>query len=71
MINAEGARDIIAYCLKPLGLNEAEPATKETVQRLVQAMENLKNDTSRTGRAPSCGRAPAIVINEEAHGYDA
>jgi hypothetical protein len=71
MTRHQNPRELIESCLKPLGLNEHSPATQETVRRLIDAFTSTKPDNGADTRPLEGARAPVIVINEAAHGYDA
>lgn len=72
MTKRQGPEEIIDYCLQPLHLNGQSPATQEAIRRLHDAIATLRI-LPTGGGAGSQGlrKAPPIVINEAAHGYDA
>lgn len=72
MTKPQRPQEIIEYCLKPLDLNGHSAATKEVVRRLADAINTLQITPESSGvRSSTFTKAPAIVINEAAHGYEA
>ena len=66
-------RQIIDYCLKPLDLDPASDAYKETFRRLEHVVKTfqLAAGATRTPVAVDFSRMPTLTINEAAHGDDA
>lgn len=63
--------DIVAFCLEPLDLNRHSPAAREVARRFSDAIHSLSHNTGHRGIASVDQGKSSIVINEEAHGYDA
>lgn len=68
-------RQIIDYCLKPLDLDPASDAYKETYRRLEHVIKTFQLAASRSETAAKpvavdFSRMPTLTINEAAHGDD-
>ena len=67
-------REIIGYCLKPLELDTASSAYRETYARLEHVLKTyqlaLLKSEGRAAVAVDFSRMPALTINEQAHGHE-
>ena len=65
-------RQIIEFCLKPLELDPASPAYRETFRRMEHVVKTLQLAAgSDKGPTPvDFDRMPVLTINEAAHGDD-
>ncbi len=65
-------RQIIEFCLKPLGMDPASPAYVETSRRLEHVIRTLQT-AGGAGGGPvpvDFSKMPTLTINEAAHGDD-
>ena len=61
-------RQIIDYCLKPLGLDPGSPAYVEANRRLEHVIKTFQLAANRGPVAVDFSRMRTLVINEAAHG---
>lgn len=63
-------RDIIDFCLKPLGLTAATPGYAEARQRLEHVIRTYQGELLKAQQpvAVDFSNMPTITINESAHG---
>jgi hypothetical protein len=66
----ERPREIIGYCLAPLGLEESSDAYKETFRRLEHVVKTLQVAAGKANQPVSVdfSQMRTLTINEEAHG---
>ncbi len=65
-------KQIIDYCLSPLGLDQASPSFKETYQRIEHVVKTLQLAAGRNDAsvAVDFSTMRTLTINEDAHGQD-
>ena len=65
-------RQIIDYCLKPLGLDKSTPEYKETYARLEHVVKTYQSAAAKKDVPVSVDftRLPTLTINEAAHGHE-
>jgi hypothetical protein len=65
-------REIIDFCLKPLGLDPKAQATREAYQRLEHVIRTYQTEMLKVQKpvAVDFSKMPTITINESAHGDD-
>ena len=65
-------KQIIEYCLAPLGLDEASPSFKETHRRLEHVVKTLQLAAGKNNAPVSVDFSTmrTLTINEDAHGQD-
>lgn len=64
-------REIIDYCLKPLGLAKGDSAYEEVVRRLEHVIRTYQVEMVKA-KAPVAvdfSNMPTLTINEDAHGH--
>jgi hypothetical protein len=63
-------REIIEYCLKPLGISEKTPEYKETYRRLEHVIKTFQLAAVREKQPVSVdfSKMKTITIDERAHG---
>jgi hypothetical protein len=68
----ERPRQIIEYCLKPLGLDETTEEYKETFRRLEHVVKTFQLAAGRNNApvAVDFSDMRTLTINETAHGHD-
>jgi len=73
MDKLERPREIIEYCLMPLGLSTTTAEYKEVYRRLDHVIKTLQVMAARNNRpiAVDFSKMKTININEAAHGDDA
>ena len=72
MTTLQRPRQIIEYCLKPLGLDDQSLAYKETYARLEHVVKTFQLAAAKTETPVTVdfSRLPVLTINEAAHGYE-
>lgn len=68
----ERPKEIINYCLAPLGLDASSDAYKEAYRRLEHVVKTLQIAAGKAKQPISVdfSQMRTLAINEEAHGYD-
>ena len=72
MSSFDRPRQIIEYCLKPLDLDPATPAYKESFMRLEHVIKTFQLAAAKADKpiAVDFSSMPTLTINEAAHGYE-
>ena len=72
MTTFDRPRQIIEYCLKPLGLDAATPEYKEAYARLEHVVKTYQLAAIKADFpvAVDFTRLPTLTINEAAHGHE-
>jgi hypothetical protein len=65
-------RQIIEFCLKPLGLEPTSESYRETARRMEHVVRTLQLAAGRENAqvAVDFSKMPSLTINETAHGHE-
>jgi hypothetical protein len=63
-------REIIEFCLKPLGLEKSDAGYQEVYRRLEHVIRTYQSEMAKAQKpvAVDFSKMPTITINEAAHG---